>query len=170
MALFVDCGCQKHHQRLLSSAALFYLYWTPVLNFIQQKENTLAGSPWNLCQHVFFQHTGEEKHDARFTAATQPVFTTVLSKKTSYLCSPSHKNRPPRHSPHDHCSNWGKAQKCKHHLNRKEAHSCGSCSPGSSGIESYCKGTIMTWYYYSQLSNLLHTFCALCLREKSAFS
>lgn len=45
MALFVDCGCQKHHQRLLSSAALFYLYWTPVLNFIQQKENTLAGSP-----------------------------------------------------------------------------------------------------------------------------
>lgn len=37
MAMFMDCGCQKHHRCLLSSAALFYLHWTPVLNFIQQK-------------------------------------------------------------------------------------------------------------------------------------
>lgn len=61
----------------------------------------------------------------------------------SYPCSPGHRSRPPRRSPRGRCSSWGKAPRCRRHPSRKEPRSCGSCSPGSSGIGSYCTGKTM---------------------------
>lgn len=84
----------------------------------------------------------------------------------SYPCSPGHRSRPPRRSPRDRCSSWGRARKYKRRLSRKEARSCGSCSPGSSGIESYCretttKGAVLL--FPASIST------APCLRLKGAF-
>lgn len=95
----------------------------------------------SMSPHIYLEYQGGKTRCQLYSFNSASAPHNPNSKGLFYLCIPSRRSRPLRHSPHDHCSSWGKAQRCRHRLSRRQAHSCGSCSPGSSETESCCRET-----------------------------